>query len=290
MMNNFIYEAVLKKTFDTSGDVWNSLIEAGLANDDGSLNDAAISILGGIEPTTDKAAVEEHGGSNEGEVVGAVIGTDTRTRVVHTDTAPYKSIVLLLMKFGDKMYRGTGFMIKDNVVLTAAHNIYDQQEEKPADEIYVIGEPKDKAHVRSCNRFRVSVNYVAKVSDDGHYDWGLIKLNEPMDDLGVINIKKASEAESTALGNVLIAGYPGTVQGAKTTDMWEAGGATSGYVSAKEILNYKISTSKGNSGSPVMISDGTAKTAIGIHVMGGVAENTAKAIDDEVISSINAFN
>lgn len=52
------------------------------------------------------------------------------------------------------------------------------------------------------------MNYVAKTSDDGHYDWGLIKLNEPMDDLGVINIKKASEAESTALGNVFIAGYP----------------------------------------------------------------------------------
>lgn len=127
-MNNFIYEAVPKKTFDTSGDVWNSLIEAGLANDDGSLRRCDIKTRGHRADYRQGCCRRTWRFKRGRTCRCQSLVRIRRTRVEHPDTAPYKSIVLLLMKFGDEMYRGTGFMIKKNVVLTAAHNIYDQQE------------------------------------------------------------------------------------------------------------------------------------------------------------------
>ena len=224
---------------------------------------------------------------NGGKTVEAVIGTDTRTAVLDLNAEPYKSVVLLIMKYGDKTYRGTGFMIKDDVVLTAAHNIYDRKKIAAADEIYVIGNQKDKAHVRCYSKFKVPFDYVAQTSQDGHYDWGLIKLNAPMRDLGVIEVMKA--VPGIVSETALIAGYPSEVRSVSTTDMWEASGAFDKYDMTSQTLKYKISTSGGNSGSPVVVDYNRRKAAVGIHVMGSVAENTAKAIDDEVIAAINKF-
>ncbi len=166
-------------------------------------------------------------------------------------------------------------MIKDDVVLTAAHNIYDRKKIAAADEIYVIGNQKDKAHVRCYSKFKVPFDYVAQTSQDGHYDWGLIKLNAPMRDLGVIEVMKA--VPGIVSETALIAGYPSEVRSVSTTDMWEASGAFDKYDMTSQTLKYKISTSGGNSGSPVVVDYNRRKAAVGIHVMGSVAENTAKS-------------
>ncbi len=283
-MSNCVYERDLDGKTVTEDEIWTYLISRGFADDRGMLNNHAISKLGGMEiPLNTCSDVEK-------EDVSAVIGTDTRVRVSDTAVAPYKSIVLLIMKYGDAWYRGTGFMVKDNVVLTAAHNLYSQEKECPADKVFIVAESKDKAHVRCGGKLSVPLEYVGKASDDGHYDWGLIKLNEPMSDIGVINVAEAADVSAEALRDGLIAGYPGVVKGAETCDMWQAEGLIDSYYSSSQTLDYKISTSSGNSGSPVMVIYKGRRTAVGIHVMGSVAVNTAKAIDDEVTFSINAFH
>lgn len=282
-MSNLVFEKTINGINNTEAGIIKKLYADGLADEEGNLK---LDIIEGLK-SLGEADISELDTVKEGRY-GKVIGTDTRTEVVDTTTAPYKSIVLLIMKYGNDLYRGTGFLIKDNVVLTAAHNLYDLSLEKPADEVYIIGAPKDSAHVRTYTRLKISLEYASGGSQGGRYDWGLIKMNKSMTDLGTINVSKAVDIPVSFLDDVLIAGYPGVAQEAPTTNMWEADGLVK-YYSASEVMEYTISTSPGNSGSPVMVYYGGCRTAIGIHVLGSSNYNYAKAIDDELMAAINEF-
>lgn len=281
-MSNLVFEKPLNAVNNTEKGILKKLISDGLANDDGELEFDVIAELQAVGES-------DIGEPRQGEdIFGQVIGTDTRTEVVDENMPPYKAIVLLIMKYGNELYRGTGFLIKDNVVLTAAHNVYDLTLKQPADEVYIIGEQRDAAHVRTYTGLKVSINYVTGNSQGGQYDWGLIKMNAAMTDLGTINVCRTVDVPASVLKDVLIAGYPGMAQEESTTDMWEADGPVQ-YYQASGVLAYTISTSAGNSGSPVMVDYGGCRTAIGIHVIGSVNSNYAKAIDDEVVTAINEF-
>lgn len=277
-MGNIVFEKTSGEIAASEESIWDELIEEGLASDRGRLNDDKIRALDSPEPRYME------------DKFGWIIGVDTRTEVTDLDVAPYDSVVLLLMKYGSDTYRGTGFMIKDNVVLTAGHNIYSISDKKAADEVYVIKRTNDGSvvYARKHRKLKVSIDYVADKSDDGHYDWGLIMIDPALPEAGTIGVIKASDTLAVHFTGVLIAGYPGQAQGSKTWKMWEAGGKMD-YDNASETLKYVISTSKGNSGSPVIIDTAVGKKAVGIHVQGSTVTNTAKAIDDEVIEAINDF-
>ncbi|MCM1083236.1 MAG: trypsin-like peptidase domain-containing protein [Clostridium sp.] len=282
-MSNLVFEKTVNGINNTEEGIINKLRSDGLVDRQGNLKLDVIEGLKAIgEPDADDLRTAG------ADSVEQVIGTDTRTEVADKSVAPYKSIVLLIMKYGNDLYRGTGFLIKDNVVLTAAHNLYSLDLEKPADEVYIIGEPRDTAHIKTYTGLKVSVDYVSGGSQGGQHDWGLIKLNDAMTDLGTINVSRAASVSASVLDDVLIAGYPGVAQGRSTIDMWEADGSAQ-YYHASEVMDYTISTSGGNSGSPVMVYYGACRVAIGIHVLGSVNANYAKAIDDEVIAAINEF-
>lgn len=282
-MSNIVYEKTASAINNTETGTLEKLHSDGLVDNKGNLK---LNVVKGLK-TVGESDISERKMGRTGRF-GQVIGADTRTAVADKSMEPYQSIVLLIMKYGNDLYRGTGFMIKDNVVLTAAHNLYDLSLGKPADEVYIIGYPRDLPHVRTYTGLKISVDYVTGGSQGGRCDWGLIKLNAPMTDLGTINVCRAIEIPTSDLDNVLIAGYPGMAQGTSTTDMWEADGVGK-YYPASEVMEYTISTSGGNSGSPVMVYHGGGRMAIGIHVLGSSNYNYAKAIDDEVVAAIHEF-
>ncbi|MCM1398327.1 MAG: trypsin-like peptidase domain-containing protein [Clostridium sp.] len=282
-MSNLVFEKMVNGINNTEEGIINKLRSDRLVDRHGNLK---LDVIESIKAIGEIDADELR--TVRADSVEQVIGTDTRTEVADKSVAPYKSIVLLIMKYGNDLYRGTGFLIKDNMVLTAAHNLYSLDLEKPADEVYIIGAPRDTAHIKTYTGLKVSVDYVSGGSQGGQHDWGLIKMNDAMTDLGTINVSRAADVPASVLDDVLIAGYPGMAQGKSTTDMWEADGSAQ-YYHASEVMEYIISTSGGNSGSPVMVYYGACRVAIGIHVLGSVNANYAKAIDDEVITAINEF-
>ena len=187
------------------------------------------------------------------------------------------------------MYRGTGFLIKDDVVLTAGHNLYEQQTKQYADKVYIIAKTKDKLIIRTHTGFKLSTTYTTENTNDGSADWGLVKIKEPFSDCDILPLQKASDTSAKQFANVTIAGYPAKTQKGDTESLWEASGDITEYLSQTETLKHQISTSVGNSGSPVLIHKDENVFAVGIHVLGASSSNTAKAIDAEILQAVTTM-
>lgn len=257
-------------------EMWQTLIKEGLAKKVGVLDHTRFAEL----PTLG----EEPEGS-----YGRVFGPDTRTLVdaAKRDTYPYKSIVYLTMIHNGVRYRGTAYFIGENTLLTAGHNIFDRATNQGIKEMWII-EDATSATIRKVIDTYYPSDFSAAAINTGEHDWGLLKVRTSTHDVGRITYMKAKDAPSESLSNGLIAGYPEEVNGKITDDMWEAQGPVA-YQAVNDTLTYRISTSRGNSGSPVMVDLGNEWVAIGIHVLGGVANNTAKAIDNEIFEQIANF-
>ena len=68
--------------------------------------------------------------------IDAVYGEDTRA-VVQRDQFPYSAIVLLQVAFGQRLCRATGFLVKQDRVMTAAHAVYDAMTGRFADSVTI---------------------------------------------------------------------------------------------------------------------------------------------------------
>jgi beta-glucanase (GH16 family) len=75
----------------------------------------------------DEETVEDLLGNAAENGIQTVYGNDDRTIVSDTTVFPYRAIVYLSIQYeGTKQgYRGTGFFINEDTILTAAHCLYD---------------------------------------------------------------------------------------------------------------------------------------------------------------------
>src|SRR3712207_1511531 len=77
---------------------------------------------------------------SEREVSG-VIGRDTRKRMTTTTVPPFSYICQLRMELNGTWYIGTGVKIGPRTVLTAGHNLWDEDNNKMADPAKVFVSP-----------------------------------------------------------------------------------------------------------------------------------------------------
>ncbi|HIU75780.1 MAG TPA: trypsin-like serine protease [Candidatus Pelethocola excrementipullorum] len=211
-----------------------------------------------------------------------VIGEDTRAEVTDASIPPYCAVVRLILTFQGMVYRGTGFLIEQNVMITAGHNVYDSKLGGMAEKIEVV---EDGAYYQAL-KWTVSETYKRTSGDD--CDWAVVKVavtpGKHRNTLKWKNIEK--EPLDTAGKNVKISGYPREVRAVSTYSQFEADGPIEQHNRQNQTIIHKISTSGGNSGSPVLFMDGGEYYAVGIHVSGDATSNTAKAIDQNVADEI----
>lgn len=219
--------------------------------------------------------------------VGKIFGSDERVRVSNTALQPYSAIMRLLIIVDGVEYQSTGFMIKPNVMLTAGHNIYDHSAQKYSDKVYVLDsvgmrhEVYDAVIPEEYKKYRM-----------GTYDWAVAKVAvKPGQTFSTINIinMDGPNAPDVVNNSAEIAGFPVEVRDVTTSDMYTETGNIMAYDNADKLLNYKIDTSGGNSGSPVIVYIDTVPYAIGIHVRNSEDCNIARAIDDNIIRAINGI-
>lgn len=214
-------------------------------------------------------------------------GLDTRTRVENTKVLPYSAIGLLVMTFGEKSYIGTGAVIGKNVILTAAHNLYDANEGIEASTVTFLGGYNDGEV--SCKAKHKSLfyheNYVkSKGAED---DYGLVILDKNVSDTTGLMEMRILSPEHYAKLQVNVCGYPGDKKGKNNLpNLYES------YGVAKEaddkLIKYMIDTFCGQSGCPVLFKDKDKMCISAVHIGGDVKvnRNWATPLTEKRVSQI----
>lgn len=220
--------------------------------------------------------------------VGEVFGDDMRERVSDVNVLPYSAVWRLRIIVNGIPYRGTGYMVKPGVMLTAGHNIYDHDTKRFADKVYAIGRDG-----RCHELYDVIIPEEYKKSDVDVYDWAVARVSVvPGEIYPVIELINMDDGEAPDVVNKTaeIAGFPAEVRGVTTYDMYREEGMVAAYDRSSKTLNYQIDTSGGNSGSPVIVYKDTIPYAIGIHVSSGGNCNVARAVDNRIADAVNRLN
>lgn len=94
---------------------------------------------------------------------------------------PLTSIGYMEVQLGTKLYGGTGFLIGNGLVVSAAHCIFD----KTANSFYsspsiMFGKTNGQSYVATAQIVEAYIpyQYYSQASNNGNYDWAVLKLSE----------------------------------------------------------------------------------------------------------------
>lgn len=229
-----------------------------------------------------------------------VLRPDERVRVHATTQVPYRWVCSLDIRRAGVPSRGSGLLVGPRQVLTAAHNVYDAEGNRP-DSLHVV--PARNVTEQPFGRFEAvafttSSRYITNPVPGNRFDIALVTLGadasaatakaiggaalghwgSPRTGQGT-NLRELDAAFLTGK-DVVVCGYPGDMCNGRPCDpavgwraedqansMWSHFGPARFRAGAPGGIVYSADTAKGQSGSPVWIrfSDGT-RSLVGVHV------------------------
>ena len=202
---------------------------------------------------------------------------------------PYNDIAQLIINDGGNHYRGTGFLIAPYCVLTAGHNIW--WENHVMDSILVA-----PAYYRDLNgsNFPYGVALGNNLQTNSAFtqytedcfenptpsDFGAILLDATFNGIATYIPLEFRGPDASLPSDIMVAGYPLYVPADNSEmnyNMYLAPGQAGRHTGNWELIDYNVSLSSGNDGSPILYqTESGAVRAIGIVTTGrtGVLLNT----------------
>ncbi len=215
--------------------------------------------------------------SSNGVSTYNVIGNDTRV-VDFTKSG----VVKLMTNDG---YMGTGFVVDDHTIATAAHCVYNQS----TSSVYEIssirlfdGDGDIEKTVTNLQEIHIPRPY-RTFSDSSNYDYALITVGDDLSDYAIFNLGLLMDNYSSSNSAFSITGFPqvvnNTVVNSNTQDTMYTG--TGSFYSATDYkIFYNNDTSGGNSGGPVYITtsfnNNVYYSVVGIHTTGGTSNGATR--------------
>lgn len=227
----------------------------------------------------------------EANVLEGIVGSDNQYRIKNTTVDPYRKIVRLYMQYPDGQYVGSGTMIAPNLILTAAHNVYDKDTGRWASSVLAV--PAENGKSRPYGAYEASNYFILRnyktVDRDEQFqqDVAVIKLkNNVSSRIGYLGVSTGGYVGQ----RVQMAGYP-SYTATKRSYMY----TMFGNISQREdnLFLYTIDTEGGQSGGPVL---NNKNQIVAVHVlsrrynyMGAnqAIENGARRVDSDVVHLIN---
>lgn len=219
----------------------------------------------------------------------SIIGTDDRNVITNTKKAPYKFIGKLVIEYSDgKSFGGTGFLVGNSSLVTAAHCVYDASHGGyPKKVTFYPGKTGSSNPYGSTTAKAIHVP--AKYISNGYnylYDYAVVELKQA--------IGKSTGYFDNFIGffqpdNAAYVGNTGIITGYNGTTLYKAKGNTKVYVKEKKIT-YPIDTDSGQSGAPIYSNNNGQFAVYGIHILGGKDYNTGRYISDEVANLIVKYS
>lgn len=205
--------------------------------------------------------------------IRSIIGEDSRVRVVDTTMSPYNSTVFIAADGA----AGSGAVIGENTVLTAAHVVKKIVDKLDKKSVYVIPGrdgaklPYGKFKIESVH---IPQSYIDKPSVDR--DIAILTI-KPLDNKGIGEVVPplpVKLSNSVVIGEPLqTSGYPGDK---KWGTLWKTQGSVIKETNTR--IYYDLDTFGGQSGSPVYNS---SNEIIAVHTTGAGNSNFGTKINDE---------
>lgn len=217
-----------------------------------------------------------------------IIGADNRVRINPATGYPWRAICALkITAQNGSRWIGTGWLVSARTVITAGHCVYMHDQGGWAKSVEVIPAMNDSDRPFGSG----SSSYLKSVtgwtqSKNRENDYGAIILPtnfRPGAATGTFgfSVKNDPYLMSSVLN---LSGYPG-----------DKGGNQQWFMALKpkavppRVITYDIDTMGGQSGAPVWLKVGEARTAVGIHTNGHTSGNSATRIVTEVFNNLLAW-
>lgn len=227
----------------------------------------------------------------------AVIGLDERTRIVATDTSPWKYICALDIDAPFGRFIGTAWVVAPRTLITAGHCVFDQvQMGGWAREIYVTpGRDREIMPFGTVRVSRFSTVDRWLEHQDKDFDMAALHLDAPLFGEGEgFQVGAFPDAELRDF-MINVSGYPGTPGNGQ--EQWWAKNRIRA-LTARRIF-YDVDTSGGQSGGPAYIfrDETSPPVVVGIHAYGTggtpasipMPVNSAPRIIPEVVEQIQGW-
>ena len=174
----------------------------------------------------------------------------------------------------DRTVYGTGVLISPNIVLTAAHNIFDTEARENFHDVkFYLGQMGILD-----NFFQVESHFFPpehRLNPKAENDWALLKLKKNSTEKIFLPLRSDIRKLATN-GKFFISGYPeakynkiASIRGSGSVSQWGFGSANISIEDIREDsseLIYNLPAMKGQGGAPVICVDGYNRVSIvGIH-------------------------
>lgn len=216
-----------------------------------------------------------------------IIGSENRQLVTNTQVGPYISTCYIEANWGNNSYRGSGFIIGPNAVVTSGHVIYNSSLGgwPSSCKVWPARDGDNKYYESYAIAYEAGGNYVN--NNDNQDDWGIITLADNLGDkTGWLGLRWQSNDYS---GTVTLQGYPKEIGGnTNNRRMYKCVGSITGCSSRTIVTN--ADSSGGQSGGPMYkyYAD-TGYTAIGIIRGEGTGYNDGLRIDEWLYNKFISF-
>ncbi len=189
-----------------------------------------------------------------------------------------------------RLFNGTGFIVDDHVIATAAHCVFDYYTNEFLDATITIVDGNNRISINPVYA-DICRNYY--IDTDNDYDYALLYVEDDLSEYGTFKMGTILSEYIEADGEVTVSGFPKYIPNdavdSSRIDRYKAtGNLESDYGMS---LRYNADATSGTSGGPVYVSeeyDGEEyNTVIGIHYGTSGAASFAVEITPDILKFYN---
>lgn len=152
---------------------------------------------------------------------------------------------------------GTGFIIGQNTIVTAAHCVYNNG--LLNFDVKIVGDTNQILDTITPHYVHVPKKYVDSASDKNNYDYALIYVDQDLSEYGMFGMGICLDSYVNNQGSVIVSGFPQEYPPGYENSGYGIRFKAAGNITSKSSdglrLTYNADTAGGDSGGPVFVNE-----------------------------------